>query len=94
MDMRYVVLMAAFARCESMWSIAGITVAMLVLLREKKRVASLKICLNKITRLVMIQKRSNIPSKHSVSGLQSSIPPGSTYTHVVSEKPECRCNGT
>ena len=84
MDTGYIALMAASARCESMWSIAGITVAMLVLLHEKKRVASLKICSNKITRLVMIQKRSNIPSKHSVSGLQSSIPPSSTHTHVAS----------
>jgi hypothetical protein len=32
------------ARTLSMWSIAGITVAKLGVLREKKRVASLNIC--------------------------------------------------
>jgi hypothetical protein len=42
--MLYFGLMAADARCSSMWSIAGMTEEMLeALAREKNRVASLKI---------------------------------------------------
>ena len=39
----YVELSAAVARCASMWSMAGMTVARLGVPQEKKRVASLKI---------------------------------------------------
>lgn len=39
---QYLFDVAAVARCSSMWSIAGITVAILGVLREKKSVASLK----------------------------------------------------
>jgi len=41
---QYLFDIAAVARCLSMWSMAGMTVAMLGVLREKKMVASLKIC--------------------------------------------------
>jgi len=39
----YLELSAAVARCSSIWSMAGITVAILGVPQEKKRVASLKI---------------------------------------------------
>ena len=40
---KYFLFLAAVARYESMWSMAGMTVVMLAVFLEKKRVASLKI---------------------------------------------------
>jgi hypothetical protein len=62
-----------------MWSIAGITVVRLGVPREKKSVASLKIC--KAMRCVQISEERNIPVTHHKVLLLSSIPQTPVHTY-------------
>ena len=78
---QYFVDVAAVARCLSMWSIAGITMAMLGMPREKKSVASLNICVDICSQSLAREIKSvKSPSEHLAIDLQLPNPLHSAHT--------------